>query len=117
MVTIIDYALRTNKLGDEFFALILQGGIEMVKSKETERYYATSKKCSIPSTFDEATCKGLVGEKIPGSIQKQECEPYEVTFKDTGEIVEMSHRWVYLPEGATLEDAVFEGTPQSAVFS
>jgi hypothetical protein len=52
MVTIVDYSLRTNQEGKEFFALILQGGIELVKSKATERYYATLKKCQIISTFD-----------------------------------------------------------------
>lgn len=117
MVTIVDFALRTNREGEDFYALILQGGIEMVKSKETERYYATSKKCSIPSTFDELTCQALIGEKIPRTIHRQECEPYEMTFKETGEVVELSHRWIYLPEGATLEDAIFEGNPQTAVFS
>lgn len=117
MVTITDYALRKSQEGKEFFALILQGGIEMVKSRVTERFYATSKKCSIPSTFDEPTCKAMIGEKIPGSIQKQSCEAYQVTFKETGEVVELTHRWVYLPEGATLEEAVFEGQPETAAFN
>lgn len=82
MVIIIDYSLRTNQEGKEFFALILNGGIELVKSKETGRYYATSKKASIPSTFDEGTCKSLIGQSFPGSIKKVECEPYELTLKE-----------------------------------
>ena len=43
MVTIIDFALRTNNEGKEFYSLILQGGIQMVNSKVTDRYYALLK--------------------------------------------------------------------------
>ena len=105
-VKIIDYRKRENKEGEEFFALIIEGGLEMVKSKQTGRYYATSKKASVTSTFDEETCIGLIGEKIPGSVQKVECEPYEMTIKDTGELVTLNHRWVYLKEGETLTEKV-----------
>jgi len=112
MVTIVDFTQRKNSEGKDFYSLILQGGIEMVKSKTTDRYYATAKRCSITSTFDETTAKAMVGEKIPGSVQKQNCEPYSYVVKETGEIMELTHRWVYLPEGATLEDAIFEGKPE-----
>ncbi|MEI6679270.1 MAG: hypothetical protein WCL21_11725 [Mariniphaga sp.] len=111
MVTITDYSLRTTAEGKEFYSIILQGGIEMVKSKATERFYATIKKCSITSTFDEATCKASIGERIPGSIQKQTCEPYSYVAKETGEILTLTHRWVYLPEGASLEEAIYEEMP------
>jgi len=114
MVTIVDYALRQKSDGKEFIALILQGGIELVKSKVTDQYYATSKKCSITSTFNEATAKAMIGEKIPGSIQKQTCDPYSYVVKETGEMLELNFRWVYLPEGATLEEAIFEGDPLMA---
>ena len=114
MVTIVDYALRQKSDGKEFIALILQGGIELVKSKVTDQYYATSKKCSITSTFNEATAKAMIGEKIPGSIQKQTCDPYSYVVKETGEMLELNFRWVYLPEGATLEEAIFEGEPMNA---
>ncbi len=115
MVTVIDYVLRKNQEGEAFFSLILNGGITVLRSKKTGSYYATSQKCSIPSTFDERTCKSLIGEKIPGSIQKQPCDPYEFADKETGETIELSHRWVYLPEGASMEEAIFEGTPQAAI--
>lgn len=114
MVTIIDYAQRTKSDGNVFYSLILQGGIEMVKSKQTERYYATLKKASITCTFDEETCKASIGEKFPGSIQKQSCAPYSFVVKETGEILELSYRWAYLPEGASMEEVVFEGVPEGA---
>jgi hypothetical protein len=112
MVTVVEYAIRKTKDDREFIALILQGGLCLVQSKQTNNFYATVKRCSIPSTFDEVTAKGMIGEKIPGSVQKQSCEPYDFTIKDTGEILHLDYRWAYVPEGATIEEAVFEGEPE-----
>lgn len=115
MVTVIDYSLKKNQEGEEFFSLILQGEITVLKSKQSGKYYATAQKCSIPSTFDEPTCKGMIGEKIPGTIQRQTCEAYEFADKETGEIIELSHRYVYLPEGASMDEAIFEGAVQPVI--
>lgn len=113
MVTVVDYAVRQRKEdGSEFIALILQDGLSLVQSKNTGNMYATVKKTNVPSTFDEETAKGFIGEKIPGSIQRKDCEPYEFTVKDTGEVLELSHRWVYVPEGETVKNGVFEGDPE-----
>jgi len=115
MVIVKDYAIRKATDGREFIALILQGGLSLIQSKKTGNYYATVKQCSISSTFDEETAKGFIGERLPGSVQRMSCESYQWTNKDTGEIMELSHRWVYVPEGATLEEAVFEGEPEVAL--
>ena len=112
MVIVKDFAVRQAKDGREFIALILQGGLSLVQSQKTGNYYATVKQCSIPSTFDEETAKSFIGERLPGSVQRMSCESYEWTNRDTGEVIELSHRWVYVPEGATLEEAVFEGEPE-----
>jgi len=106
MVKIIDYKVRSNRDGDVFLALIVIGGIELVKSKETGLYYATSKKASIPSTFDEETCKSLIGEKLEGTVQKMDCEPYEITDQDTGEIRVLDFRWVFVKDGETVGEAI-----------
>ena len=115
MVIVKDYAVREAKDGREFIALILQGGLSLIQSQKTGNYYATVKQCSIPSTFDEETAKGFVGEKLPGSVQRMSCETYEWTNKDTGEVIELSHRWVYVPEGASIDEAVYEGEPEVAL--
>ena len=60
MVTITGYALRKGQDEKEFFALILQGGIELIHSANGN-LYATARKTSVASTFDEETCKSLVG--------------------------------------------------------
>lgn len=97
MVTIINFKERQKDTGEVFYVLEVQSGIEMIKSQQTGNFYATAKKASIPSTFDENTCRGLIGTKMPGSIQKIECDPYEYTVKDTGEILLLNHRYVYSP--------------------
>jgi len=102
MVTIVDFVKRQNKEGQEFNALILQGGLEFVRSLKTGRYYATSKRTSITSTFDDAMCQSLIGQQIPGSVQRVESDPYEFTLKETGEVLTLYHRWVYLKEGEEL---------------
>jgi hypothetical protein len=95
MVRIIGYKERNKDDGSSFFVLELQGGIEMVKSKETGNFYATAKKAFIPSTFDEATCSALVGSEMDGKIVKEACEEFTYTIKETGEEVTLQHRWVY----------------------
>lgn len=109
MVTVIDFKERQSGDGEKFYVLILQGGIEMVKSKETGRFYATAKKASISSTFDENTCKTLIGSTFPGSIKREECSEYEYTIPDTGEIINLKHRWVYVDNvEETVEDVIVE---------
>jgi hypothetical protein len=106
MVTIVDFVKRQNKEGRDFNALILQGGIELVKSQDSGRWYATAKKASITSTFDDVMCQTLIGQQIPGSVERVACEPYEFTVKDTGEVLTLTHRWLYLKEGEAIEEKV-----------
>ena len=108
MVTISGYAERESGDGKKFYALILQGGLEMVLSEETGRYYATAKQASITSTFDEATCKGLVGTKLPGKIARIQCDPYEYTIRETAEVIKLTHRWTYSPNEAAVDEMVYE---------
>lgn len=115
MVRIIDFVKKQNKDGEEYFLLVLQGGFQVVKSKESGRYYATMKQVTLSTTFDEGTCKGLIGEHIPGYIAKVETEPYEYAVPDTGEVITLSHRWEYFGESEKLPEIVFEGKPEEAL--
>jgi hypothetical protein len=105
MVRIIGYKERNKDDGTSFFVLELQGGIEMVKSKETGNFYATAKKAFIPSTFDEATCSALVGSEMEGKIVKEACEEFTYTIKETGEEVTLQHRWVYTTDEVVKQQA------------
>ncbi|MCY1660389.1 hypothetical protein [Chryseobacterium sp. SL1] len=106
MVTIINYKKRQKEDDSIFYVLEVQGGIEMVMSQTTGQFYATSKKASITSTFDEVTCQALIGTQMQGSIIKQECNPYEYTVKDTGEVIVLHHRFVYSPQEPGKENTV-----------
>jgi hypothetical protein len=115
MITVIDFAKRTTKEGKDLFVLILQGGLDFVKSNITGKY-ATMKKCSISSPFDENTCKSLIGFQMPGSVQKVQLQPYDFTIKGTGEVIKLSHQWVYAKEGEFIEEKVIESAPKQPVF-
>ena len=96
MVTVKNYILRTRKDQTTFVVLELLGGLEMIKSNATGKYYASMKKTSVPSTFDEETAKLLIGSQLPGEIVKQECDPYEfVANKQTGEIMMLNYTYAY----------------------
>ncbi len=110
MVRIVNFNERESEDGSTFFALELQGGLELVKSQTSKKYYATARKTSVTSTFDELTCKALLGTEMPGRIEKQECEPYEYTIEDTGEVIELSHRYEYIPEESTKEEGISTST-------
>ena len=97
MVRIIDYRVRTSSSGDTFNALIIQG-IVLLKSKETGMYYATSKTCSIPTTFSEEICKSMLFHEIDGNIQRVDCQPYTVLDKETGDEKVLTHRYEYVPQ-------------------
>jgi hypothetical protein len=111
MVTVVNYHRHANAEGEEFFTLELRGDLEMVKSQKTGRFYATSKRCSVSSTFDESVCKMMIGKTIPGKIIKEEVEQYDYALPESGEIIQLKHRWVFQPEEVEerqLEQTVFE---------
>ena len=104
MVTIVDYKAHQKENGEKFFALIVQGGLEAVKSKETNRTYFTAREARVACTFNEETCQKLIGTEMPGKIMKVEVDPYSYTIPDTGEIIQLFHRNEYVSE----EEAVIK---------
>lgn len=121
MVTIIDFKERKTEDGKSFFVLEAQGGIEMVQSKATGKFYATARKAFIPSTFNEITCKALIGTQMKGEIIREECEPYEYTVQDSGEVLTFTYRFIYvqeLPENTVKHEPVYEALkPSVGAFS
>ncbi len=101
MVTIKDFKKRETKTGDAFFVLVLQGGISPVQSRKTGRMYFTAKTCTVPSTFDEETCKQIIGQQFPGEIVRIKTDPYDYAIPETGEIIELEHRWEYQDSALT----------------
>ena len=110
MVTISSYEKRQGTDGNEFFVLILQGNVEFVFSQKTGLPYATASKCSMPTTFDEATCQSMIGKQMPGSIQRVQLEEsYDYTIPRTGETIQLDYNYAYSPlENSNVEQAVFQ---------
>lgn len=108
MVTVVGYKSRINKEKDEFIVLELVGSLELVQSQNTGRFYATVRRCSIPSTFDEEMAKLMVGSKIEGEIVRVPCDSYEYTVKRTGEQITLAYTYAYQPPGT--KQLVGEGT-------
>lgn len=96
MVSVIDYKSVEKENGEEFLMLVLQGGIEPVKSQATGKMYFTARTVKVPATFDEATCKSLIGSQFEGTIVKVPSDSYEYTIKETGEIVTIKHRYEFV---------------------
>ena len=96
MVKVIGVETRKNSLGEDFTVLVIQGGLEMVKSKETGKYYATVRKTTVSSTFDEATARGFIGSQLPGIIERMSCESYDYVTQD-GEVIKLDFTYTYNP--------------------
>ena len=114
MVTVTGYNKRTKANGEVFFTLALLGGVEAHVSKSSGKPYLTARKANMISPFDEQTCKSLIGSKLPGQIEKQECEPYSYTIPSSGETVELNYTYTYNPEPASMEEHVFAGEEPKA---
>ncbi|MCH4551990.1 hypothetical protein [Aestuariibaculum lutulentum] len=110
MLKIVDIKAAKNSEGDEFYGLIIQSGPMAIKSKKTGRLYFTNKKAFVSTTFDEQTCASMIGQEIEGSIRKVETDPYEITIEETGEVIELNHRYEYFDPALEMEEQVVEET-------
>ena len=95
MVKVSSYATRMRKDGTSFITLELTGGLELIKSSSTGKFYATVRKCSIPSTFSELIAESMIGHELPGEIVRLECDNYEFLNKRTGELMMLNYTYAY----------------------
>jgi len=110
MLTITNYSVRTStKDSNQYLALELTSDDPEIVLSQTGKYYVTAKKCFMSCTFPEVVCRAMLGKQFPGSISKVECEPYEFTIPETGEVITRQHRYEYQP--------IEVGTPEQAVFA
>mgnify|MGYP003635337203 FL=1 len=109
MVKIVDYKTYSKEDGTEFCTLIVHGGLETVKSKETGKTYLTVRKAHVPCTFDSNVCESLIGNELAGNIKKVKVDPYEYTNPETGEIMSLSHRYEFIgPDEEILDNHIVE---------
>ncbi len=101
MVIVSDYMEKVNSTSGQTFVLLeLSGGLELVQSQNTGNFYATSRKCRIPSTFNVEVAKRMIGSQIEGDIVRVEVPAYEYTNPNTGEILTLAHSYAYRPKGS-----------------
>lgn len=100
MVKIIGYNEVATKDGRTFISLDLHGGIEMVQSAATGKFYATVRTCRIPSTFSAEIAKTIVGQELDGNIVRVAAEPYQYVSPTTGEVMTLQHTFAYQPPGS-----------------
>jgi hypothetical protein len=105
MVTIIDVAERKNAKEEKFISLILSSGVEMIKSK-AGKFYASTKKASVPCTLTLQAAKAMIGQKMTGNIIKKPSESYSYTSK-TGEVVDIDFTYEYTDEAKDFAESVF----------
>ncbi len=104
MVTVKEIRKAENSNGEEFYGLIVQSGAIPVKSKKTGKVYFTAKTAFVSTTFDEKTASSLIGMEFEGTIKKVETEPYEYIIEQTGEVIQLSHRWEYVDPALEMEE-------------
>src|SRR5665647_1764654 len=100
MVQVIGYKEVAKKDGTNFIALELTGGLEMVQSSTTGAFYATVRKCRIPSTFNADIAKMMVGQQLEGDVVRVQSEPYDYVSPTTGEAMILQHTYAYRPAGS-----------------
>jgi hypothetical protein len=99
MVQISNFSVRKRLDGTTFVSLELTGSIELVQNQKGN-FYATVRKCNIPSTFDESVAKMMIGQQLDGDIVRVATENYSYTNQRTGEVMQLSHSFAYRPKGS-----------------
>lgn len=99
MVQVTSYAVKLRKDGTSFITLELTGSLELIQSQKGG-FYATVRKCSIPSTFEENVAKMMIGQQLDGDIVRIATDPYEFINKRTGEVMKLQHSYSYQPKGS-----------------
>jgi hypothetical protein len=97
MVTITNFYEVERKDGTKFISIELTGSAELIQAQTSGKWYATVRRCRIPSTFDENTAMAMVGQRLEGEIVKVIVPAYEYTDKKTGEVMTLQHSYAYAP--------------------
>ena len=100
MVQVTNFYEVETSAGKTFISLELTGGLELIQSNTTGKFYATVRKCRVPSTFDANIAKMMIGTQMDGDIVRVEAEPYEYINKLTGEAMTLQHSYAFRPKGS-----------------
>ncbi len=95
MVTITGYHKRKNQEGGSFLVLTIEGGVTMSQSESTGNWIASTLKTNIIASMDEKTCMTMIGQQLPGTIERKACAPYSYTIPSTGEEKTLNYTYEY----------------------
>lgn len=98
MVKIVSCLERQKKDGSSFVVLEISGGVELVQSQTSQRYYATLRRVFIPFTGPLETAKLFIGQQLEGEIVRVICEPYEYINPRTGSKTILQHAYSFAPK-------------------
>jgi hypothetical protein len=101
MVQVTGHSTRVRKDGTTFQVLEISGGLELVQSQETGKWYGTNRRTTIPTTFSEDFAKSLVGTQLKGEVVRVQVDPYDFVNPKSGEVIKLQHSYAYTPEGST----------------
>lgn len=104
MVQIVDYKTYEKDNGETFHALVVQGGVEAVVSKETGKTYLTARTASVSCTFNKFMCESLLGTQLEGSIRKVHVDPYDYNIPGSDVSIELSHRYEFISNDEKIID-------------
>ena len=96
MVTIVEVAERTAANGNTFCSVMVAGDVSVHMSAEGKTSLVALK-ASIPSNLPKDVLKNMIGNKLPGKVERVETEPYQWT-NSAGEEITLSHTYKYSPE-------------------
>ena len=94
MVQVLEVVERTSSTGNTFRVVIVGSDAQVVFSKDGKPR-VDAVKAGIPSNLPIKALTSLVGSKLPGKIEKEECEPYTFIGSDGTEIT-LDYRWQYV---------------------
>jgi hypothetical protein len=105
-VKIVGMLRKTNlKTNEPYTVLVLQGNAIVLQSKATSRSYVSARKTTIACALDDVLAKSLIGQTLPGSIEKVACTPFEVKLP-TGKKVKISEKFQYFPDPEKVETVI-----------
>jgi hypothetical protein len=106
MVTIVGLEKKVNlKTNESYNVLVIQGSAEVLRSKTTNRPYISARRATLPCTLDDIQAKALIGQSLPGAIEKLECKEFEIKLPN-GKKLKISHTYQYSPDPVTMEEVV-----------
>lgn len=117
MVTIINYKEVQTEDGRQFVSIELQSEPKLIKSSTTGNFYLTVNKTRVTTALPVEVCKTLVGQKLPGTVEKIQVEPYESINKETGEVKVLHHVFVYTPDEQSTQKVQLGDLPMITDFN